>query len=263
MSDQVSLSVDELKALLDLKHAQFNQPAFIEEDPICIPHQFERKEDIEISGFLTALIAWGRRISIIKNATRLVELMGRQPYDFVMHVHESELGELESFVHRTFNGLDCIALIKSLRNTYTRHGGLEQIFASGISPPDEDVFHGIVHARNILTSQTDFPQRTHKHLANPAKGSSAKRINMFLRWMVRKDKNGVDFGIWDSIRMDQLICPLDVHTATVGRKLGLLERKQNDWKAAAELTAGLRQFCPEDPVKYDFSLFGLGIYEGF
>ena len=263
MSDSSSLSFEDQKALLDLKHDQFNRPTFIAEDPVSIPHQFDRKEDIEISAFLTALIAWGRRASIIKNARHLVELMDHSPYDFVMHADEIELNAVNSFVHRTFNGTDCRALIGSLKYVYEQHGGLEQIFCKGIKPGDSDVYNGIVHARNMLISPNDFPLRTHKHLANPAKGSSAKRINMFLRWMVRKDKHGVDFGIWESIRPDQLICPLDVHTATVGRKLGLLKRKQNDWKAATELTANLRLFCPEDPVRYDFSLFGLGIYEGF
>jgi len=256
-------NIHELKLLLDERHAQYNQPDFIEEDPIQIPHQFEEKADIEIAGFLTALIAWGKRSMIIKNANQLMDLMDRQPYQFVINANEKDWDRLANFKHRTFQPIDCITLIKSLKNVYTKHGGLEQIFSAGIAPTDIDVYHGLIHARNILTSIPDFPKRTHKHLANPAKGSAAKRINMFLRWMVRKDTRGVDFGIWKSISMSQLICPLDVHTGNVGRKLGILKRKQDNWKAASELTAFLRQLCPNDPVKYDFSLFGLGIYEDF
>ncbi|MEO1451166.1 MAG: TIGR02757 family protein [Bacteroidota bacterium] len=252
-----------LKDLLDRKYDQFNTGDFIREDPVSIPHQFQQKEDIEISGFLTALIAWGRRNMIIRHARELMERMDQAPFDFVMQADQAELTRVDDFVHRTFNGLDCRALILSLRRVYTEAGGLEDIFTSGLRPGDTDVMHAIIHAREALLAGPNFPQRTHKHVANPAKGSSAKRINMFLRWMVRNDGRGVDFGIWEGIRADQLICPLDVHTGNVGRKLGLLTRKQNDWKAALALTESLRVFCPEDPVRYDYSLFGLGIYEGF
>ncbi|WNJ20165.1 TIGR02757 family protein [Pontibacter sp. G13] len=252
----------ELKALLDEKYAEYNQPTFIEEDPIRIPHQFDRKEDIEISGFLSALIAWGRRSMIIQNAERLMERMDWAPHQFVMHANEDELGRLSGFVHRTFNEVDARGLVLSLRSVYEQHGGLNQIFAAGISPDDEDVYHGIIHAREILLSHPKLQGRTHKHVANPAKGSSAKRINMYLRWMVRPNSAGVDFGIWEGISPSQLICPLDVHTGNVARALGLLTRKQNDWKAASELTQNLRAFHPEDPVRYDFSLFALGVYEG-
>lgn len=253
--------LEEIKALLDEKFLQYNQPFFIEEDPISIPHTYSRKEDIEISGFLTALIAWGRRNMIMKNARSLMARMDERPFDFVMHASEEELGQLEGFVHRTFNEIDARYLVLGLRHAYESHGGLERIFADGIQKGDESVFNGIVHARTIISSVEGFPKRTHKHLANPAKGSSAKRINMFLRWMVRDDKQGVDFGLWKSISTSLLICPLDVHTGNVARKLGILQRKQNDWKAAAELTAALRQMYPSDPVKYDFSLFGLGVYQ--
>ncbi|MEZ4774270.1 MAG: TIGR02757 family protein [Bacteroidia bacterium] len=254
---------NQLAALLDQKYQQYNTPDFIEEDPISIPHQFDQKEDIEIAGFLTALIAWGRRTSIINNANKLMEIMGQSPYDFVMNAEAGELYGLDEFVHRTFNGGDCQALVLSLKNVYLNHGGLEKIFSKGIHEAHENVYHGILFARDRLVSYENFPERTQKHIANPAAGSSAKRINMFLRWMVRDDQRGVDFGLWKHISPHQLICPLDVHTGNVARKLGLLTRKQNDWKAAAELTANLRSFCPEDPVKYDFSLFGLGVYEGF
>ncbi len=249
----------ELKALLDQKFHQFNQPGFIPDDPVSIPHQFSRKEDIEISGFFSALIAWGQRKTIIKNALDLMDRMDQAPFEYVMQAGEADLERLEGFVHRTFNAIDAKALVLSLRRVYQDLGGLEQIFSQGLSPESQDVKDAILHARHCLTTHPDFPPRTHKHVANPATGSSAKRLNMYLRWMVRKDMGGVDFGIWDEIDPALLICPLDVHTGTVARQLGLLTRKQNDWKAAAELTQHLRTFCPEDPVKYDFSLFGLGV----
>ncbi|MEL6626635.1 MAG: TIGR02757 family protein [Bacteroidota bacterium] len=255
------MSPTELFEILELKHRQYNQPSFIDDDPISIPHQFTRKEDIEISGFLSATIAWGQRKTIINNARKLVEMMDMSPYEFVMNATEGELEPVTHFVHRTLNGQDCLHLILGLRAVYQTHGGLETVFSKGIQPQDEDVMGGIMSARTAITSREDFPQRTHKHVANPSRGSSAKRINMFLRWMVRKDLQGVDFGIWDTIGMHQLIVPLDVHTGNVARKLGLLERKQNDWKAAKALTDCLKEFAPDDPVKYDFSLFGLGVYD--
>lgn len=190
-----------------------------------------------------------------------MERMDAAPYAFVTGASEAELKRLDSFVHRTFNGIDCRAMVLALRRVYREAGGLEAIFSQGVAASDTDVKNGIISARTALLAYADFPPRTHKHLANPAKGSSAKRINMFLRWMVRRDGRGVDFGLWSGIRADQLICPLDVHTGNVGRILGLITRKQNDWKTALALTEALRTFCPEDPVRYDYSLFGLGIYE--
>ena len=252
---------EELKRLLDEKFAQYNTPAFIEEDPVSIPHQFHKKEDIEIAGFLTALIAWGRRNMIIRNAERLIGLMEGEPYRFVMEFEEGDLQPFGEFVHRTFNGLDCQALLRSLQQVYRQHGGLEGIFSKGVKAEDTDVYGGILSARETLLSHESLLPRTHKHVANPASGSSAKRINMFLRWMVRKDAGGVDFGLWDHISPHQLICPLDVHTGNVARRLGLLIRKQNDWKAALALTDALRAFDPQDPVKYDFALFGMGVYD--
>ena len=209
--------------------------------------------------FFSALIAWGQRKTIIKNALSLMDRMDQAPFEFVMHAGPAELERLEGFVHRTFNSLDAIALVLSLRRVYEEFGGLEHIFSIAATPQSQDVKEAILHARSCLTSHPDFPRRTHKHVANPASGSSAKRLNMYLRWMVRKDMGGVDFGIWKHIDSSLLICPLDVHTGNVARQLGLLTRKQNDWKAASELTANLRKFCPEDPVRYDFSLFGLGV----
>lgn len=251
----------ELKALLDLKYEQYNRPDFVKDDPVQIPHLFTKKEDIEIAGFLTALIAWGRRDLIIRSAKRIIEAMDMQPYAFLTQAERQDWYRLKSFVHRTFNGIDCIALLESLREVYLSGDSLETIFQAGIKPGDADIRNGIISARERLISRPGFPERTHKHLANPAKGSSAKRINMYLRWMVRQDKRGVDFGIWKHIDPALLIVPLDVHTGTVGRKLGLLTRKQNDWKAALALTEKLRKMCPEDPVRYDFSLFGLGVYK--
>ncbi|MEL7531799.1 MAG: TIGR02757 family protein [Bacteroidota bacterium] len=251
----------ELKALLDQKYEQYNRPDFVEDDPVQIPHLFSQREDIEIAGFLTALIAWGRRDLIIRSANRIIEAMDMQPHAFLLQADKQDWHRLENFVHRTFNGIDCIALLESLRAVYQAGDSLETIFQAGIKVGDQDIKQGIISARERLTSWPGFPERTHKHLANPAKGSSAKRINMFLRWMVRADKRGVDFGLWQSIDPALLIMPLDVHTGNVGRKLGLLSRKQNDWKAAIELTENLRKMCPEDPVRYDFSLFGLGVYK--
>lgn len=261
--DMDSASQKEVLELLELKFEQYNTPQFIHEDPIIIPHQFKRKEDIEISGFLIALIAWGRRSMIIKNGNILMERMDHQPWAFIMDSSANEQNKLGDFVHRTFNGIDAVGLIRSLRDIYLSEGGLEGIFSNGVKETDENTYYAIIHARKKIIENSQFPLRTHKHVANPAKNSSAKRINMFLRWMVRKDNRGVDFGIWNKIKPAQLICPLDVHTANVSRKLGLLARKQNDWKAAVELTQSLKAFHAEDPVRYDFSLFGLGIYDRF
>ncbi|MEM7040198.1 MAG: TIGR02757 family protein [Bacteroidota bacterium] len=251
----------DFKDFLEEKYREYNQPSFIAADPICIPHRFTATEDIEIAGLLASLIAWGNRKAILKAAGRLMDIMGGAPYDFVMSADAHALERLNDFVYRTFQGPDGLAIVMGLRRIYRDHGGLEAVMALPADATDTSA--GILGLRKLMLDSPDFPARTQKHIANPAKGSSAKRLNMFLRWMVRKDSRGVDFGIWNNMRMSQLICPLDVHTGTVGRKLGLLERKQNDWKAALELTGKLREFDAEDPVKYDFSLFGLGIYEKF
>jgi uncharacterized protein (TIGR02757 family) len=249
----------QIKELLDLKYDIYNRVGFIEGDPVSIPHLFSLKEDIEIAGFLTAIISWGQRKTILTNANRLMEIMDSSPYDYIIHADENDLKAFESFKHRTFNGTDCIFFIRSLKNIYLNNGGLEQSF---ITRDNEDIRHSIANFREIFFS-IPFPGRTGKHIADPSSGASAKRINMFLRWMVRKDDRGVDFGIWDSIRPSQLYCPLDVHTGNVARKLGLITRRQNDWIALEELMVHLRAFDPEDPVKYDFALFGLGIFEKF
>ncbi|WP_313806370.1 TIGR02757 family protein [Flavobacterium sp.] len=250
----------ELKDFLDKKVELYNHPNFIESDPIQIPHQFSLKEDIEISGFLASVIAWGNRKMIIKNAQKQVELLGNSPYDFVMCHSESDLEKLESFVHRTFNGQDFIGFIKSLRNIYQNHNGLEAVFAKN---QDSDSMQRSISEFKKIFFEINHLSRTEKHLPNPLSGSAAKRINMYLRWMCRQDNKGVDFGIWKTISSYKLSCPLDVHSGNVARKLELLSRKQNDSKALAELDANLRKLDTNDPVKYDFALFGLGVFEGF
>ena len=255
------MSQEDLRVFLDAKHDEFNLPDFIPPDPISIPHRYSRKEDIEIAGLLTAIISWGRRDLIIRGAGKLMELMWNSPYDFVMEAGEEDLEMLQTFVYRTFQGVDSYYIVKGLRKVYRELGGLEEVMK--MDADAENTLPAIMQLREAVSSVEGFPQRTFKHLSNPAKGSSAKRINMYLRWMVRKDKRGVDFGIWNNMRMDQLICPLDFHTGNVGRKLGFLTRKANDWKSACQLTDALKKFDPQDPVRYDFSLFGLGIYEKF
>ena len=247
-----------LKEFLDEKYNQYNTPQFIETDPIQIPHRFTKKEDIEISALLTATIAWGNRKMIIRNADRIVRLLDNEPYDFVVNASDNEIESLSNFVHRTFNIADLQFFIKSLRNIYTKHDGLEAIF----SKYPTDIPKTLVNFREIFF-EIPFPERTSRHVSNVAKNSAAKRLNMFLMWMVRKDNRGVHFGIWKKIKPSVLFLPLDVHTGNVGRKLALLTRKQNDWKAVAEITKNLRKFDVVDPVKYDFALFGLGIFEKF
>ncbi len=249
----------ELYAFLEKKYQQYNNPEFIETDPISIPHKFSRKEDIEISAFLTSAISWGQRQSIIKNAYELVKRMEFSPYEFVYNCKEKNLVEFKNFVHRTFNGTDCIFFIKSLQNIYRNHGGLEKVFNTGYLQ-SSNVKDAIISFRKVFF-ELPVLQRTEKHISNPLSNSACKRLNMFLRWMVRKDKSGVDFGIWKSIRTKDLLCPLDVHSGNISRMLGLLKRKQNDWKAVAELTGNLTKFDPNDPVKYDFALFGTGAFE--
>lgn len=254
------MSPSELKEFLDTKVLLYNQPSFIESDPISIPHRFSLKEDIEISGFLAATIAWGNRKSILNNASRMMDLLGNSPFDFVMEHSEDQLDTLDEFVHRTFNGLDFRSFVKGLKHIYTVHDGMEQLFL----PTDKaDSLQMQISKFKQVFFEIEHLPRTQKHVSDPARGSAAKRINMFLRWMVRKDASGVDFGIWNTISPALLSCPLDVHSGNVARKLGLLTRKQNDAKALAELDTSLRILDKEDPVKYDFALFGLGVFEKF
>lgn len=246
----------ELKSFLDEKLRKFNRISFVASDPISIPHEYTRREDIEIAGFLTALIAWGRRDIIIRNAQKWMTMMEGQPYEFVVNAKASDWKKVQGFVHRTMNGSDAVAIAKSVGRIYASGESLESVMQMNASEPT--VKEGIIRLRKAILGHKNFPSRSQKHIADPAAGSSAKRINMFLRWMVRKDKSGVDFGLWKGISPAQLICPLDVHTGNVARKLGLLRRKQNDWTAAEELTSNLRKFSPGDPVKYDIPLFALG-----
>lgn len=249
-----------LKSFLDEKVLQYNTLDFIESDPVQIPHLFSQKEDIEIAGFLSATIAWGNRKMIIKNAHRMMDLMGNSPYDFVMSHSEDDLERLESFVHRTFNGQDFASFIKGLQHIYKNHNGLEAVFAQHQEP---DSMQKSISEFKKIFFEIEHQNRAQKHISDPMNGSAAKRINMMLRWFCRQDNKGVDLGIWKSISPSLLSCPLDVHSGNVARKLGLLTRKQNDGKALAELDLKLRELDPKDPVKYDFALFGLGVFEGF
>jgi uncharacterized protein (TIGR02757 family) len=247
----------DLKTFLDEKYWEYNQPSFIENDPISIPHQFDKKEDIEIAGFLTATIAWGNRVSIIKNGNWLMKEMGFVPYEFIMNAGEKDFRVFEKFVHRTFNGIDTVFFLKSIKNIYSNHGGLEAIFNKGYQQSG-DLAGSIQFFRSVFFEPA-HEKRTEKHVANISKKASGKRLCMFLRWMVRNDGLGVDFGLWKGIPASALMLPLDLHTGNVSRMLELLHRKQNDWLAVEEVTSRLREFDPVDPVKYDFALFGLGI----
>ena len=249
-----------LKEFLNLKVNQYNNPDFIKDDPIQIPHLFNKKEDIEISGFLTSTIAWGNRKSIINSSKKMMGLLKNKPYDYVMNHNERDLKKLTQYVHRTFNGYDLIQFISSLKNIYQNHGGLEKIFSENIK---DNYLHYSIHNFKKVFFEIEHLPRTQKHVSDPYKGSAAKRINMFLRWMVRKDKKGVDFGIWKSLDQKNLSCPLDVHSGNIARNLGILKRKQNDHKAVLELDENLRRFDANDPSKYDFALFGIGVFEKY
>ena len=250
----------DLKEFLDSKVQLYNKPDFIDSDPIQIPHLFAKKEDIEIAGFLSATISWGNRKSIINNCHKMMQLLDQAPYEFVMQHQVSDLEKLEPFVHRTFNGLDFITFIKGLQHIYTNHNGLEAVFAK---QAQKDSLQASIHHFKSTFFEIEHLQRSQKHISDPLKNSAAKRINMFLRWMVRPNNTNVDLGIWTSLSPAQLSCPLDVHSGNVARKLGLLKRKQNDGKALAELDTALRKLDANDPVKYDFALFGLGVFEKF
>ena len=255
-----NLSFLELKDFLESKVIQYNTKKFIGTDPIQVPHMFSNKYDIEISSFLTSTIAWGNRKSIIKNANRLMQLMDYSPYEFVINHDQSDLEVFNGFVHRTFNSIDAKQFIKSLKNIYINYGGIETLFNKY---SDKDCLQFAIHKFKSHFFEIEHTERTKKHISDPLKNSAAKRINMFLRWMVRPNDSGVDFGIWDSISTSQLSCPLDIHSGKVARKLGLLQREQNDNKALKELDSNLRKFDKNDPAKYDFALFGLGAFEKF
>lgn len=252
-----------LKEFLDRKVEEYNRPDFIPSDPVSIPHLFTRRQDVEIMGFFAATLAWGQRVTIINNCHKLIKLMDGAPYDFVRTHEEKDLKRFFGFAHRTFNDTDLLYFIAFFRDYYSKQDSLESAFTAGLSAQDNNTGPAIEHFHDVFFGLQDVPQRTIKHVATPRRKSACKRINMFLRWMVRSDKAGVDFGIWKKIRPRQLICPLDTHVHWVATGLGLLKRNQADWQAASELTAALRDFDPADPVKYDYALFGLGVEERY
>ncbi len=253
------MELNEVKEFLDEKVLQYNGPSFIESDPISIPKKFNRKEDIEIAGFIAATLAWGQRKSIIKSANQIIEWMDYEPY---LYIKDGDWSNINSeSVYRTFKKEDLIYFLDSLRNIYLNYGGLETVFSEGYNS-NHTVKSSLDYFRKIFVSHREVG-RTGKHIADVSKGSSSKRLNMYLRWMVRKDKMGVDFGLWNKIKMSDLQLPLDVHTGNVGRKLGILKRKQNDWKSVEEITSVLSEFDSNDPIKYDYALFGLGVFEKF
>ena len=257
---RMKLKKEELKDFLDEKVEKYNRLDFIEQDPISIPHLYTSKEDIEISGFLTATIAWGNRTSILRNANRMMVFLDNSPYDFILHHKDQDLEKIEGVIHRTFNSIDLVYFIKAIKYIYETKHGLEGIFNEYKT---EDSLQPAIHKLKCLFFELPHEKRTLRHISDPHNGSAAKRINMFLRWMIRKDNKGVDFGLWKSISPSILSCPLDIHSGNVARKLGLLTRKQNDSKAVSELDKKLREMDNEDPVKYDFALFGLGVFERF
>lgn len=250
---------EQLFEFLENYALKYNQPEFIANDPIQIPHQFSIKEDIEIAGFLAASIAWGQRPVIIRNANRMMELMDFAPYDFILNSTADDLKVFERFKHRTFQAVDMQFFITALQNIYQNYGGLEKVFENGFK---ENVHYALIEFNRLFYTVPHL-SRSEKHLSNPAKNSAAKRLNMFLRWMIRQDNKGVDFGLWKNCSPSKLMLPLDVHTGRIGRGLGLLARKQNDWKSVEEITNKLRFFDNSDPVKYDFALFGFGVNEKY
>lgn len=247
--------------ILEKYYSECHNNAFIADDPIGIPHRFSLKQDIEIMGFFAAILAWGQRKTIIKNCTTLAQLMDNSPYEFVLQHKETDLIPMENFVHRTFNSTDLLGLIAFFKDYYTKHESLENAFTQGISKTDEHVGGGLQNFQQLILSRETTATRTKKHISAPSGKSTCKRINMYLRWMVRKDDAGIDFGIWNNISPSQLICPLDVHVERQARRLGLISRPQTDWQTAVELTRSLREIDPNDPVRFDFALFGMGIRE--
>ena len=253
----------DLKDFLDAKVVQYNKPEFIVNDPISIPHRYSKIQDIEISGFIASILAWGQRKTIINKCLELFALMDDSPHDFMLHHTSNDLKSFLKFKHRTYNDLDTLYFIQFFKWFYSSHQSLEEAFTKGWSEETDTMEHVLTIFHDYFFQLENAPDRTRKHIATPKRKSACKRINMFLRWMVRSDQNGVDFGIWKVIQPYQLICPCDLHVDRVGRKLGLISRKQTDWQTAKELTERLRNFDPIDPVKYDFALFGLGIEEKY
>lgn len=254
------MNVEDLRELLERLYDKYNSTDFIEHDPISVPHAFSRQEDVEISGFLAATIAWGNRKAIVKSAKRMMEYLDHAPYDFTLNASADELAHLQTYVHRTFNGVDFTTFVLALRSFYAKYGSLGNFFETEYAQFG-DMRIVLSHFRAMFFA-LEHEHRCEKHLSSIDKGAACKRLNMYLRWMVRSDDNGVDFGLWTKIPASALYLPLDVHTASMGRALGLLERKQNDWRAVEQITETLRGFDPNDPVRYDYSLFGAGI-DGF
>lgn len=255
--DKRSKKILKLKPLLDEMADRFNQPAFIADDPISIPRRFTQAQDIEIAGLFAATLAWGQRRSIIRSCESLMERMDHAPHDFVRNHHERDLVRMTSFVHRTFNSTDLLYFIAFLRHHYSKHDSLESLFV--VAPDEKTIEQGLIRFHERFFSLPDFPERTRKHVATPARRSACKRLTMYLRWMVRSDKRGVDFGLWKGISPAQLVCPIDLHVERVARTLHLIRRKSLDWQTALELTESLRLLDPGDPVRYDFALFGMGV----
>lgn len=253
----------ELKTFLDDKVAQYNQPGFISNDPISIPHLYSKKQDIEIAGFIAAVLAWGQRKTIINKCKEFFGWMDHSPYDFIMNHQEEDLKPFLNFKHRTFNATDALYFIEMFKIHYSKHQSLEQAFVISANRESDSVESHLTGFFHYFFSIPEHPRRTYKHIPSPERKSACKRLNMYLRWMVREDDKGVDFGLWKQIGMHQLVCPCDLHVDRVARKLGLITRKQTDWKTAVELTENLKKLDPEDPVKYDFALFGLGVEEKF
>lgn len=252
-----------LKDFLDKKVNEYNKPSFIAADPVCVPHSFSKKQDIEIAGFFAAMFAWGNRTTIINKTKELMQLMDNEPYHFCLHPTAERLKKLTTFKHRTFNATDLLYFIEFFHLHYSKYDSLETAFTKWMLPGDDTIENALIGFHHYFFSLPDAPQRTKKHIATPERGSTCKRLNMFLRWMVRKDRNGVDFGIWNQISSSQLVCPIDVHVARVAKRFDLIQRKALDWQTALELTDHLKRFDESDPTKYDFALFGLGVVEKF
>ena len=253
---------EEIKSFLEEKARFYNARHFIEKDPISIPHRFKDKEDIEIAGFLTSVISWGNRTSIINSSNKILAAMGDRPAEFIYRFREKQLKKFRGLGHRTFQEADLSFFLWRLHHLYVHEKGLEGLFSESLNKHNGNMAEALSEVKTHFFSAPHLP-RTEKHLPNPKKGSAAKRINMYLRWMARPSDGGVDFGIWKKISTRDLILPLDVHTGNVSRKLGILKRKQNDWQAAAEVTDFLKKMNPEDPVWFDYALFGLGVFEKF
>ncbi len=252
-----------LTDFLNKKMKEYNHPSFITPDPILVPHRFSKMQDIEIAGFFAAVFAWGNRVTIINKTNELMRLMGDRPYEFCMNYSGAELKKLANFKHRTFNAIDLYYCIDFFHFHYQQHYSLEPAFSKWMKKEDSSIEHALTGFHDYFFSLPHAPARTRKHIATPRRGSTCKRLNMFLRWMVRKDSRGVDFGLWKQIASSQLVCPVDLHVARVARRFNLIQRKQTDWLTAIELTKSLKELDPQDPTKYDFALFGLGVIEKY